>query len=720
MKRLICLFMCLLMLPVWALAEETDDVTEGVVFDAADSVGTVVNAETPEGASAMAMMRYAFTPLDVALVIDCSGSMAASDPANGRSLLDYAKLAAETFANTLLNINPDSRISLAPFSSNGWVACGLTSRENRAELQREISRLGVGGGTNTGDGFRKATQVLNESADGRQRVVVLITDGQANDMQDCIDQGFACAGEGAVVYNIGLVGRMSEGERRLTRQTLQAGYEAAYFEVEFDNVSDAGAQINQIANTIAMSASAADATDEQGNPVVVDVYELSLGEGFHARVTAPDGSVLSSYPEDYAVSAPFGSMIDLDGRKHFAFIGGNYVIEVEGCDMLRCSYTFKVLQGVDMRSRVAAYYDGWSHESLGWRITTLDGRIDVENTSYDVLNPYELDRKGSPVIGLRQSVGAVLARQASVMSAPASNAKKLGDLPQRERVRILAEADGYYFISYVDDKSYLNRGWIKASVIEQINGFIPYMYWLDGGYTIAANCTAYGAPEADSAVVMEVKAGANVTLKHVERSSTGEEWAYVMLRQQTPTYGYVPVTALTGWETIAPDPFRIGHDLPPFTDVLTFEPVWFQRGQVWKVFSAPNAYSWRGARGKAEVSTNDVVHVCGWVNRGWLLVAYETNGGSMRVGYVDGKQIQGSYPDFPLIAFRHTPSKVTNGCTLTDDPIRSNAAIRTMYRNNSVTVYSSYINGDGVTMCYVETTADEKTTRGFIPWNCLE
>ena len=140
-------------------------------------------------------------------------------------------------------------------------------------------------------------------------------------------------------------------------------------------VSDAGAQINQIANTIAMSASAADVTDENGNPVVVDVYELSLGEGFHARVTAPDGSCLSSHPEDYATSAPFGSMINLDGRKHFAFIGGNYVIEVVGCGMLRCSYTFKVLQGVDMRSRVAAYYDGWSHESLGWRITTLDGNV---------------------------------------------------------------------------------------------------------------------------------------------------------------------------------------------------------------------------------------------------------------------------------------------------------------------------------------------------------
>lgn len=720
MKRLLCLLMCLLMLPVWALADDMDDVTEGAVFDAADAAGTVVNVDEPQDASASALAQYALMPLDVALIIDCSGSMADSDPSNGKSLLDYAKLAAETFAGTLMNMNPNSRIALTPFSSNGWVACGLVGRDGQDQLRREIGRLNENGGTNTGDGFRKASEVLRGSSADRRRVVVMITDGRAASAQDCIDQGFACANEGALVYTIGLVGSMSENDRKFTRDTLQAGYEAAYFEVDFDNVADAGAQINQIANTIAMSASVADATDENGEPVLLDVYELSLGEGFHGRVTAPDGSVLSSYPEDFSTSAPFGSMIVVDGRKHFAFIGGDYAIEVEGCDMVKCEYTFKVLQGVDMRSRVEAWYKGWSHESLGWLITTCEGSIDVVNTSYEVLDPYELDRKGNPVIGLKQSVGAVLVRQTNVMSAPASNAKKLGDLPQGERVRILAQADGYYFISYVDDKSYLNRGWINAQSINSINGFIPDMCWLDGEYAIAENCTAYGAPEADSAVVMEVKAGAAVTLRHVERSSSGEEWAYVMLRKQTPTYGYVPVTALTGWDTIAPDPFRIGHDLPPFTDVLTFEPVWFQRGQVWKVFSAPNAYSWRGARGLAEVSTNDVVYVCGWVNRGWLLVAYETNGGSMRVGYVDGKQIKGSYPDFQLIAFRHTPRKVTTSCTLTDDPIRSNAAIRTMNRNNPVTVYSSYTAANGVLMYYVETTADSKTTRGFIPWNCLE
>lgn len=720
MKRLIALLLCLLMLPVWALADNTEDVTGGIVYDAADAAGTVVNADEPADATAAQRIGYAFTPLDVVLIIDCSGSMADSDPSNGRSLLDYAKLAAETFSGTLMNMNPGSRISLVPFSSNAWVACGLLDRASQGELRQQLSRLGEGGGTNTGDGYRKAAEVLQGSVGDRRRVVVMITDGRAADERDAVNMGYQCANEGAVVYTIGLVGSMSERDRTLTRNVLEAGYETAYFEVDFDNVADAGAQINQIANTIAMSASVADATDENGRPVALDVYELSLGTGFHGRVTAPDGTTLSSYPEDFSSSAPFGSMIVVDGRKHFAFIGGDYVIEVEGCDMVRCEYTFKVLQGYNMTSRVEAFYSGWSHESLGWRITTQNGAIDVENTSYEVLDPYETDRQGNPVIGLRQSVGAVVTRQVNVMAAPASNAKKLGDLPQGERVRILAEMDGYYFISYVNDKSYLNRGWISCTVIEQINGFIPYMCFLDGEYTIQRNCKAYGAPEADSAEAMDVTSGTRVTLMHVERSSSGEEWAYVMLRRQTPTYGYVPVTALADWTTIAPDPFRIGHDLPPFTDVLTFEPVYFQRGQVWKVYSAPNAYSWRGARGLAEVSTNDVVYVAGWVNRGWLLVAYETNNGSMRVGYVEGKQIRGSYPEFDLLAFRHTPGRVNGNCTLTDDPIRSNATIRTMYRNNPVTVFSTYTNSNGIRMLYVETTADNKTTRGFIPWNCVE
>ena len=58
------------------------------------------------------------------------------------------------------------------------------------------------------------------------------------------------------------------------------------------------------------------------------------------------------------------------------------------------------------------------------------------------------------------------------------------------------------------------------------------------------------------------------------------------------------------------------------------------------VYSAPNASSWRGANGKAMVNTNGAVWAAGWEN-GWLLVFYETNAGSVRVGYVNGSRISG-------------------------------------------------------------------------------
>lgn len=731
MKRMLCLLLCLL-LPVAALAEgwmnsqngNTEGVTDGLVYDAADSVGVVVNTDAPGAASEQDKIMYTFTPLEVVLVIDVSGSMDARDSANNKSLLDYAKHASESFRSALMGMNPASRIGLVSFSDYASVKCGLTGMNDQATLQNSINGLRYGGLTNTGDGFQKAKSLLDGSAmPGRNQVIILLTDGLANagggnPRTHCIESGRECA-QNSTVYTIGLVGGMSSSDKKTARDLLQAGYERRYYEVDFDSVADAGAMINEIVTTIAIAASAADAVDEYGAPVTLDTYQLTVSTGFDVRVTGVDGSALSSFSEDRSTSASFGAMSIVDGRKSFVMIEGDYVIDMQGVSSQKGGYTLNLLQGESMRSTMMNEYNGWSHESLAWEITLEEGAVQVEDKGYSVLDPYATDMDGRPTRGLEQSVGAVISRKTDVLSAPARNGKKAGSLSQYERVRVLAKDNGYYFITYVDDKNYLNRGWVQVGAITDVNGFVPAMHWLDGAYTIAANTTAYGAPETDSAVIQQLKAGAAVTLRHVECSSTGEEWAYVAVSTKTPAYAYVPARDLEGWQTIAPDPFRVGLDLDPFTDELTFTAVYFDRGQNWKVYSAPANNSWRGAKGKAEVSTNDVVYVAGWVNRNWLLVAYETNSGNRRVGYVSGKDIRGTCPDFPMLVFRNKTEKVAYDCTLTDDPVNESANIRSMKPGAEVTVLSRYTFHQGYTLAYVQCTADSKTVRAFIPADCL-
>ena len=153
-----------------------------------------------------------------------------------------------------------------------------------------------------------------------------------------------------------------------------------------------------------------------------------------------------------------------------------------------------------------------------------------------------------------------------------------------------------------------------------------------------------------------------------------------------------------------------------FDTLQGFEYAALKAGQKLAVYSAPSSAAWRGANGKASVSTNGHVWAAGWES-GWLLVMYETNSGSVRVGYVDGAQIAGPVPVDTRLSYDYAPAQVTTRCTLTDDPARTQSAITTLDAGASVTYLTSYFNQNA--WDYVETTVAGQTTRGFLPAGCL-
>ena len=151
-------------------------------------------------------------------------------------------------------------------------------------------------------------------------------------------------------------------------------------------------------------------------------------------------------------------------------------------------------------------------------------------------------------------------------------------------------------------------------------------------------------------------------------------------------------------------------------DVLSgFRITALKSGQKLEVYSAPSESAWRGANGKAKVSTNGSVYAAGWVD-GWLLIMYEINNGAVRVGYIHN--IKGNV-DAPALALSHTPMTLTASCTLTDDPATRSSSIRSFAAGDSVIYLSGFQNMNG-SWAYVETTAEGKTVRGFIPMDALE
>ena len=184
-----------------------------------------------------------FDPLDVALVIDVSGSMADANPSTGKTLLSYAQDAAISFSRTLFALSPRSRICVVAYDQAAFTVMPLCEAADRQALYSGIRSMMWGGRTNTGDGFRLANEMLTAGQDGsRNQLALMLTDGLANEgagdpVQYAISQGAALA-EHCLVYTVGMLGNMSASEIGRVRETLNAGYETRYFEVTFSELEE--------------------------------------------------------------------------------------------------------------------------------------------------------------------------------------------------------------------------------------------------------------------------------------------------------------------------------------------------------------------------------------------------------------------------------------------------------------------------------------------------
>ena len=152
-------------------------------------------------------------------------------------------------------------------------------------------------------------------------------------------------------------------------------------------------------------------------------------------------------------------------------------------------------------------------------------------------------------------------------------------------------------------------------------------------------------------------------------------------------------------------------------DVLSgFWDAGMKTNQKFAVLSAPNLQSYRGANGKASVSTNGAVYAAGWDN-GWLLVMYATNNGSVRVGYIEGSKIKGTIT-LPMLTFDRTPMTLSQPAALTDDPAMSFSAITQLNAGAQITYLSEFQNR--YAWAYVETTVNGQLVRGFIRRDMLD
>lgn len=742
LKRMLSVLLALLMLTAGAGAEgwmdsadqsdAVDVMNEDVIYNAADSVGTVVNGGDPDP-DMQQQIAYSFTPVEVVLIIDTSGSMDGVNPATGKSLLNYATDAANVFVRTLMSVNPASRVGAVRFDTGAGPISPMRGFADQQALFEALTSYAFGGGgsTNTGAGFSEGKRMLNSSAmAGRRQMILMITDGLANDgagdpIQYAISQGQAAASGGTNVYTIGLVGGMDANSKRYTRRVLSAGYQTRYFEVDFDSVGDMGAALTSIMTALPMAVSSAETVAEDGSVKESSTYRLTVGPGYQTTVSA-GGEWLSSAPETFNDQTTFGSMSTVDGSQTFVMVEGDYDIDIQGVYSGKGGYAVSAIAGLDMKETSLMDKATWGHPSVHMQMAIRDGKVTVSDLSYNPIDVTGTDDEGNPVTGLAELGGAYVTGVINVYAAPQQGGEVIAKAPKHGRVKIIAHDTkaGYSFVSVTDDKGLVRRGWMKTTALKEQQGFVPEMAWLSGTYTVSENGKTWHAPDERAAEAWNVKAGAQVELRFVDRDENGQEWAYVLLtgKKKPARHAWIPADQLEGWQTMTAEDFRIGKEDPIIDPVIDFPPMLdVIKAQKLNVYSGPATSYWRGAKGKAMVNTNGGLYAAGWVDNDWLLVQYGTTVGNRRTGYVYAAHIKDNFSLLPQLNFAATPATIIQECILTDDPENYSDEIVTLTPGTQVTFLAEYAgyNG-GQPFHYIETKVGSKKVRGFVSVGCLE
>ena len=155
-------------------------------------------------------------------------------------------------------------------------------------------------------------------------------------------------------------------------------------------------------------------------------------------------------------------------------------------------------------------------------------------------------------------------------------------------------------------------------------------------------------------------------------------------------------------------------------DVLSgFQYVNLKTGQTLPVYSAPTTASWRGANGRASISTNGRVYAYGQENN-WLMVMYETNASAnaVRVGWIDLSKVKGNAALPGAVSFGNIPMQLTMTVNVTDDPI-AETAMTTLPAGTQVTWLSTFYSSTHM-WDYIEFSLNGQRARGFVMSGILQ
>lgn len=254
------------------------------------------------------------TGVDVAIVIDTSGSMKSTDPS--RISIEAAKLFIDMLETT------GSGAGIVPFSDTLGEVVDITPIESIADkeqLKSVVNNLQYSGDTDIGMAVKKGCELLKDSKTGNKKAVLFFTDGNidlgnkrlrtdAISLQDLRDAVLDASSEGIPVYTIGLNANGSVDRNLLSDMAVQTDGRSYIV----DSASDLPGIFNEIFADFINS-----------NIVVLNEVTLDGVNDVEIPFNIPNKSVLeaniimlSTMPlGNVSMIAPDGSALEADGKK---------------------------------------------------------------------------------------------------------------------------------------------------------------------------------------------------------------------------------------------------------------------------------------------------------------------------------------------------------------------------------------------------------------------
>ena len=202
----------------------------------------------------------------------------------------------------------------------------------------------------------------------------------------------------------------------------------------------------------------------------------------------------------------------------------------------------------------------------------------------------------------------------------------------------------------------------------------------------------------------EVLADSHSLTYYCEGEKTGSAYGAVQTDLRYFSFSAFPKTLAEARKKLSGPP-----EIPDSAQ-LRAKTVKFTGGKKYDVYTGPGEKFFRAADGKAAVSTNDWIQVFG-VEDGWAMIQYDLTSDQMRIGWIRATALPKNAAVDDL-HFNDLPAIIAADTELTDDPLKSRAALRKLSQGQQVTWLATL--GQ---WAYVQD--DQNWIRGFVPLTAI-